>query len=208
MASGAGSFTKGWVIANSLALLIGYLLYTPIAHGLGGDHPQGMSPFQIFTHAIALAVVAVTVVAAQRQVLAPHLAVPWTRFPLAAVLFALAFFAGSYQPWLGGPDWDILFGSLVLGSAAFVGLAPMRPKPVAAAVAVLAFPIGCFIGQLIILGVVVAAMERIPDLQTSRMAHSVYWVCVGVAIGLIGGAIGGPALWRLLAAGRPTAAAS
>jgi hypothetical protein len=37
------SFPKRWTIANTLALLVGYILYTPIAHGLSGGHPQGLS---------------------------------------------------------------------------------------------------------------------------------------------------------------------
>jgi hypothetical protein len=204
MTSGVERFPRRWVIANTLALLFGYVLYTPIAHGLGGDHPGGLTAYQIFTHSIALAVVAGSLVAAQRHVLRPWIAVPLTRLPLAAVAFIAAFFAGAYQPWLHGPDWDILFGSVVLGSAAFVGLVPMRRQPLASTVALLAFPIACFMGQLIILGIVVLTLDGIPDMQRSRLAHSVYWISVGLAMGLIGGAIGGPALRRLLVA-RPSA---
>jgi hypothetical protein len=203
MSSDVEHFPKRWVIANTLALLFGYVLYTPIAHGLGGDHPGGLTDYQIFTHSIALAVVAVSVVAVQRHVLQSWIAVPWTRLPLAAIAFIAAFFAGAYQPWLHGPDWDILFGSVVLGSAAFVGLLPMRRHPLASTVALLAFPIGCFVGQLIIVGIVVLTFDSIPDMQRSRLAHSVYWISVGLAMGLIGGAIGGPALRRLLTAVEP-----
>jgi hypothetical protein len=203
MSSDVERFPWRWVIANTLALLFGYVLYTPIAHGLGGDHPGGLTGYQIFAHSIALAVVAVSLLAAQRQVLRPWIAVPLTRLPLAAVAFTAAFFAGSYQPWLHGPDWDILFGSVVLGSAAFVGLVPMRRHSLASTVALLAFPIGCFVGQLIIVGIVVLTFDSIPDMQRSRLAHSVYWISVGLAMGLIGGAIGGPALRRLLTAVEP-----
>jgi hypothetical protein len=203
MSSGADRFPRRWVIANTLALLFGYVLYTPIAHGLGGDHPGGLTGYQVFTHSIGLAVVAVSVLAAQRYVLQPWIAVPSTRFPTAAAAFIAAFFAGAYQPWLGGPDWDIMFGSVVLGNAAFVGLVPMRRHPIASTVAVLAFPIGCFSGQLIILGIVVLTLDGIPDMQRSRLAHSAYWISVGLAMGLIGGAISGPALRRLLASVEP-----
>jgi hypothetical protein len=203
MSTGERSFSLRWTIANTLALLFGYVLYTPIAHGIGGDHPQGMRPLQIFTHAVALAVVAASVFAAQRRVLRPHLAVPWRRLPLAATAFIALFFVGSYQPWLGGPDWDILFGSVVLGSAAFFGLVPMRPHPMASTIALLAFPVGCFFGQLIILAIAVSTFSgTLPDLQNSRLFHSLYWISVGVSMGLLGGLIGGPALRRLLPANR------
>jgi hypothetical protein len=104
MSKGVASFPQRWAIANTLALLFGYVLYTPIAHGIG------------------------------------DLAVPLTRLPLAVIGFVAAFFAGSYQPWLGGPDWDILFGSVVLGSAAFLGLVPMRRRPLASTIALLGSP--------------------------------------------------------------------
>jgi hypothetical protein len=198
MTAAAERFPGRWVIASTLALLFGYVLYTPIAHGLGGDHPGGLTAYQIFTHSIALAVVGVSLAAAQRHVLQPWIAVSLTRLPLAALAFIAAFFAGAYQPWLGGPDWDILFGSVVLGSAAFLGLVPMRGHPLASTFALLGFPIGCFVGQLIILGIVVTTFDKVPDMQGSRLLHSVYWISVGLAMGLIGGAISGPALRRLL----------
>jgi hypothetical protein len=203
MSTGAESFPLRWVIANTLALLFGYVLYTPIAHGIGGDHPEGLSAFQIFTHSIGLAVVAASVIAAQRQVLRPYVAVPWSRLPLAVVAFVAAFFAGSYQPWLQGPDFDILFGSVVLGNAAFLGLVPMRPHPWASSIALIAFPVGCFLGQVIIVSIVLTVTSGVvPDLQSSRLMHSVYWISVGVLMGLLGGLISGPALRRLLPASR------
>jgi hypothetical protein len=201
MPPGAEPFVLRWTIANTLALLFGYVLYTPIAHGIGGDHPGGMSAFQVFMHAIALAVVAASVVFAQRNVLAPYLTVPWRRLPFAVVAFVAVFFAGSYQPWLRGPDWDILFGSVVLGSAAYLGLVSMRGHTWASSIALLAFPVACFLGQLLVLGVVLSVYSgAVPDLQTNQVLHSVYWISVGASMGVIGGPISGLALRRLLPA--------
>lgn len=197
--SPAESFPRRWMIANTLALTSAYLLYTPIAHGLGGDHPRGLTAFQILTHSIALAVIAVSVAAAQRHVLREYVPVPLRRLPLAAVSFIAAFWAGSYQPWLRGPDFDILFGSFVLGSAACLGLVPIRRHPFASFAALLGFPVGCFLGQLIMLAVV-ETFEVVPNLQTSRLQHSVYWISVGVSMGVIGGSITGMALRRMLTA--------
>jgi hypothetical protein len=193
----AGSFARRWMIANTLALLFGYVLYTPIAHGPTGSHPRGMTASQILSHAVALAIVAALVGVAQRLALKPYGSVPWTRIPLAAVAFIAAFFFGSYQPWLTGPDWDILFGSVVLGSAAWPGVVPVRGHKLAAALAHLGFPVGCFLGQLMILSVVVAA-GVIPNLQASNLQHSVYWISVGVSMGVLGGLISGSALGRML----------
>lgn len=197
MARSLQTFPRRWTVANTVALLFGYLLYTPIAHGLGGPHPQGMNALQILTHSIALAVVATSVAFVQRRELMPYAAVPWTRLPLAAVGFIALFLAGSYQPWLGGPDWDILLGSLVLGSATFLGVVPARGRRGAAIVAILSFPLGCFVGQLIVLGVVVW-LGIVPDLQASMMQHSIYWISIGLAMGVIGGPVSGVAVRRLL----------
>jgi hypothetical protein len=191
------SFLRRWIITNTLALSITYILYTPIAHGLSGAHPRGLNAFQILMHSIALGIIAVVVAIAQRRELSRYVSVPWTRVPLAVLGFVAAFWAGSYQPWLGGPDWDILFGSFVLGSTVFLGVVPAREHRLAAIVAALAFPVGCFLGQLIVLGVVVAT-GIVPDLQASMLQHSVYWISVGVSMGAIGGWISAIALSRML----------
>lgn len=191
------SFPRRWTIANTLALLIGYILYTPIAHGLSGPHPRGLNAFEILMHSIALAVVAVLVATAQRRELNRYVSVPWTRVPLAAIGFISAFWAGFYQPWLTGPDWDILFGSFILGSAAFLGVVPAKERKLLAIVAVLAFPVGCFLGQLMMVGVVVAT-GIVPDIQGSTLQHSIYWITLGVSMGAIGGWISGLALGRML----------
>lgn len=62
------SFPRRWTIANTLALLMAYILYTPIAHGLSGAHPRGLSTFQVVMHSMALAIVAASVAFAQRSV--------------------------------------------------------------------------------------------------------------------------------------------
>ena len=191
------SFQKRWIVANTLALLITYVLYTPIAHGISGAHPQGLNAFQVFMHSIALAVIAAAVAIAQRRELTRYAVVPWTRVPLAVLGFIAAFWAGSYQPWLTGPDWDILFGSLVLGSAVFLGVIPAQEHRAAVVTAILAFPVGCFLGQLMILGVVVAT-GIVPDLQASMPQHSMYWISVGVSMGIIGGWISAMALGRIV----------
>jgi hypothetical protein len=194
----ADAFPRRWTIANTLALLLAYVVYTPIAHGVTGAHPRGLSAAQVVSHSLALGIVALSVATAQRHVLNRYVSVPWTRLPLAVIGFVVAFWAGFYQPWLGGPDFDILFGSLVLGSTVFVGVVPTRRHRLGFIIALLGFPIGCFLGQLMILTIVLALGVK-PNLQGSDLQHSMYWIGVGVSMGVIGGAIGGSALRRMLA---------
>jgi hypothetical protein len=116
---------------------------------------------------------------------------------MAVIGFVAAFWAGSYQPWLTGPDFDIVFGSFVLGNAVWLGVVPARGHGVAATVVFLSFPVACFLWQFVVLGVVLYLGET-PDLQASTSLHSAYWISVGVSMGLLGGLIGGPALRRML----------
>jgi hypothetical protein len=191
------SFARRWTIANTLALLVGYILYTPLAHGLTGPHARNLSAAQVLAHSLALSIVAVLVAAAQRRELGRYVEVPWTRIPMAAAGFVAAFWFGFYQPWLQGPDFDILFGSFVLGGAVFLGVVPARGHWLAMVIALLGFPIGCFLGQLMVLSVVVA-LGVVPNLQGSEFQHSTYWISVGVSMGVIGGSLAGAALERVL----------
>jgi hypothetical protein len=128
MIHGADPFPRRWTIANTLALLFAYCLYTPIAHGLTGPHSRALSAAQVFTHSLALAVVALSVATAERHTLTRYVLIPWTRLPLVAIGFIAAFWGGFYQPCVGGPDFDILLGSLVLGNGT---IASHRPLAVA-----------------------------------------------------------------------------
>ena len=75
----------------------------------------------------------------------------------------------------------------MLGSAVFIGVVPARGHPRAFTIAMLAFPVACFLGQLTIVAAV-AAIGLVPDLQGSNLQHSAYWIWVGVSTGAIGGA--------------------
>jgi hypothetical protein len=62
------SFPRQWLRWQTAAWLAGFVLYTPIAHGVTGGHGRDLTPAQLVAHCIALAVVAVIVATAQRRV--------------------------------------------------------------------------------------------------------------------------------------------
>ena len=190
---------RQWLLFNSVALFAAYVLYTPVAHGLTGSHGRVLTSPQLVAHSIALAVVALAVAAAQRHVLKQFVAVARRRVAVAAILFNIAFWLGYYQPFVTGPDTDILLGSVVLGSAVWLGNVPTQRHRVAAAIAFISFPLGNFIAQLCILAAV-TIFKITPDLQSSTLQHSVYWVAVGSLTGLFGGWASGLALARMLTA--------
>lgn len=96
------SFPRQWLRWNTAAWLAGYVLYTPIGHGITGGHDHDLTPAQLVAHSIALAVVAVIVATAQRRVLTQYVSVTWVRVAAAAVAFNIAFWIGYYQPFVIG----------------------------------------------------------------------------------------------------------
>lgn len=196
-------FVSRWVLLNTAALLAGYVLYTPIAHGITGGHEsQALTATQLATHSIALAVVAVFVATAQRRALAQFVSVRWTRALVAAVVFNIAFWVGYYQPWVQGPDTDILLGFLVLGSAVWLGSVSMRGHRVAALIALLSFPVASFVGELFLF-VAFTVLGVTPAFQSSALQHNLFWITVGGVTGILGGWMSGLALARMLPSPRP-----
>ena len=190
------NLSKRWFLWNSVAWVVGFVLYTPIAHGVTGAHLGDLTPAQIFAHAIAVSVVAVIVACAQRQALAPFVSVPWIRVVVAAVAFNVGYWIGAYLP--TDLDTDILLGFLALGSAVWLGVVPINGHRLSAAVALLSFPVASFLAELALFGVVVLLLGMTPDLQASILWHSIFWITVGGASGILGGWLSGLALARML----------
>lgn len=205
--SGSASFQRRWVSLNTAALVAGYVLYTPIAHGITGGHiGSELSGSQLAAHSLALAVVGALVACAQRRALAPFVAVTRQRVLATAILFNAAFWAGYYQPWLEGPDTDILLGYLVLGSGSWLGNVPANRHRVAALVALLSFPIASFVGELCLF-VAFTLLQVTPAVDANAIQHSAFWLMVGGVTGLLGGWVSGLALRRMLPATRGHSAA-
>jgi len=192
------SFPRRWVLLNTAALLAAYVLYTPISHGFTGAHAsRQLTAAQLIAHSIALVLVAVLVAIAQRHALRQLVSVRWTRVIVAAVAFPVAFWLGYYQPWINGPDTDILAGFLVLGSAVWIRNVPAKRHPVAATIAILSFPFASFLAELCLL-IGFTVLRITPALQTSEIQHSIFWITVGGITGILGGWISGLAIARML----------
>ena len=153
---------------HTAALLAGYLLYTPIAHGVTGGHEaRALTEAQLIAHSVALAAVAVLVAMAQRRVPVPFALVTWRRVVLAAVAFEIAFWLGYYQPWIEGPDTDIPLCYVVLGSAVWLGNIPTKGHRVAAMVALLSFPVASIVGEVGLL-VVFTSLQVTPAMENKH----------------------------------------
>ncbi len=191
-------FARQWLIANTVAMLGAFLMFSPIAHGVTGGHGRDLTPAQVAAHSIALAVAGVIVATAQRRVLNTVRPVARSRIAMVPVAFNAAFWIGSYQTVvLQGWDTDILLGFLVLGSGVWIGNVPMKGHRVAVLIALLSFPVAGLVGEICMMaGATLLGIT--PALQTSAIQHSVFWITVGGVTGILGGWLGGIALARML----------
>ena len=191
-------FRRRWWFANTAAFVIGYLLYTPIAHGITGGHPHGLTVAQYVAHSVAMAVAAWIVVVAQRRALKGHVDLAWWRVPLVMVTFNAAFWLGTRLP--SSVDTDILLGFTVLGTFGWLGSFPVGKGWPWVVAAILAFAVANFSGQAF--GVMLGGLLGITgeDLQTNHFVHAFYFVTVALITGLLGGWLSGWFLGRVITA--------
>ena len=189
------SFAGRWFRLNAIAWLAGFLPYSFFAHGITGGHGPDLTSAQYVSHSTAMAVAAIIVAEAQRRALADHVSLSWVRIPLAAAAFIAASWAGDAIP--VDLDTDILVGFLVLGCVVWFGAIPLKCHPVAAAVAVLSFPLASFVIELCLI-TIVSLLKFTPDLQAHEWQHAIFWIVVGGGSGLLGGWWSGLALSRIL----------
>ncbi len=186
------------MLVNTLGFLIGYLLYTPIGHGFTGNHGREMNTEQIFAHSVGLAVVALILFLLQKKVLNPYIKVGTIKILLAVAAFTGLFWFGYYQNIIpDGPDYDILFGFLVLGSGLWITDLSFSQNKIPWLVAVLSFPFASFIGELILF-LIVINFELDMDVQQSMLDHTIFWVSVGLVTGILGGWISGTMLYKMI----------
>ena len=187
-----------WILANTLALLIGYSLYTPIAHGFTGGHDRQMTTDQLIAHCIALAVVGLIVFFSQRIVLKHYLNISLLRVLFSTVLFIAFFWFGYYQTIIpDGPDYDILFAYFILGCSLWIGKIPWKGNQVRTILAILIFPLASIVGEVIFLLFVIGFNIEL-DMQNGLLHHTLFWLTVGVTTGLLGGWLSSRVLFNML----------
>ncbi len=191
------TFVKKWVLANTLGLLIGYILYTPIGHGITGNHGRVLSTDQIIAHSIAVAVVGLILFLFQRSVLKSYFEISFLRISLATLAFTGLFWFGYYQTFIPGEfDYDILLSFLVLGSGLWITTLSFSTNKLGWLIALLSFPMASFIGE-VILFVIFSTFDLNMDVQNTTN-HIIFWLTVGVTTGLLGGWASGSVLYKML----------
>ncbi len=191
-------FLKKWILANTLGFLIGYILYTPIGHGITGNHGFELNTNQIIAHCIALSVVALILVLFQKSVLRHFISISKIRIAIAISAFVILFWFGYYQTIIPGElDYDILFGYLALGTGLWIGSLSPKKNMFKWLLALLSFPIASFIGE-VILFIIYSTFDLNMDIQNSTVNHMVFWITVGVSTGIIGGWLSGLMLYKML----------
>jgi len=181
--------------------MIGYLPYTPIAHGLTGSHGRQLTLSQLIAHSLAMSVAGAVVATAQWKVLRPYVNVGWWRVPVAVLAFIAAFWLGYYQGLLPRQyfDIDILFGFTALGCAVWLGSFRAREnRGLSVLWAVLAFTLGSATGQLLAVVILLCLGVSLQALRSSMLVHAFYFETVAISTGVVGGALSGRFLAKAL----------
>ncbi|MEM7298076.1 MAG: hypothetical protein AAF391_07400, partial [Bacteroidota bacterium] len=118
---------------------------------------------------------------------------------VSVIAFIVLFWFGYFQQFIpDGPDYDILFAFLVLGSGTWIGSLSFKGRPVQLILALVAFPVASFMGQLILFTLVVGLELFELELQTSIVDETIIWLSVGLTTGLLGGWVNGKMLAKVL----------
>ncbi|TMU54476.1 hypothetical protein [Flagellimonas algicola] len=190
-------FLKKWISVNTLGFFIGYLIYTPVGHGITGNHTRDMNTNQFIAHSVALGIVGLILFLFQKSVLKNYFTISTRKIFLLIIAFISLFWFGYYQTIIpGGLDWDILFGFLVLGSGLWFNKISFSNNKWIWLIAVLSFPIASFIGE-VILFLIFNTFNLDMNMQNA-MNDMIFWLTVGLTTGILGGWISGLMLYKLL----------
>ena len=190
------TFTRQWFLWNAGAWSVGFILFSPIAHGITGGHGPDLSVAEYAAHSMGLVVAAVIVAIAQRRVLSRFIPVSWNRVIAAPILFNIGFWGGGELPYFG-PDMDFIIGSMALSLAVWPGNVSVKGHFWAGVLAVLSFAAANFVAQLLVV-IPVIIFNFTPDLQASELQHFLYTSIMGIGAGVLGGWWSGLALTRMI----------
>lgn len=189
---------NNWILANTLALIVGYSLYTPIAHGITGGHDRQMTSDQLIAHCIALSTVGLILFFSQRRILKHYLNISTLRIVLSTIFFVAFFWIGHYQSFIpDGPDYDILFAYLILGTGLWIGKVKWKGNEAKILLSIAIFPLSSIIGEVIFFLIVIGFNIEL-DMQNGLLHHTMFWLAVGATTGLLGGWLSGIVLLKML----------
>lgn len=183
-----------WWFANVAGLIIAFLLFSLIGHGITGPHGDDLTFAQDIAHTLALLVVGLIVFPVQRAALGPWLSVSTARIIVATVVFTAAFQFGAkiYRP---PADW--ILGFTALGSATWVSFQGFKGQRL---VWTIATTLGFCIGMAFTTPVMFAAIRSgIFDPESPTLLdHTITWVLGAGMTGIFGGYVSGWPLSRHL----------
>lgn len=185
---------RRWWFANATALIISFVFFSLIGHGITGPHGDKLTFAQDIAHTIGLIVVGFIVFPAQRLALKQWMHVSFPRILMATLLFTAAFQFGAkvYRPPV---DW--ILGFTVLGAAAWIHIEGLKGRRLVWTVlTIIAFCMGMVLTVPIMFAAIRAGVFN-PD-SPSLLDHTLTWVLGAGMTGIIGGYISGWPLSRLL----------
>ncbi len=174
-----------WWFANVVGLIIAFLLFSLIGHGITGPHGDDLTFAQDIAHTLGLLVVGLILFSAQRAALGPWLSVSAARIIVATIVFTAAFQCGAK---IYGPPADWILGFTVLGFAAWVSFhGVQRQRLVWTIAAILGFCMGLALTTPVMFAAIRAGIFD-PDSPT-LLDHTITWVLAAGMTGIFGGYI-------------------
>ena len=182
------TLSQRWFLWNSGAWSIGFVLYTPIAHGVTGAHPGDLTATDSRSFHRGCSCRGHRCGRAARGARPIRVRAVGTRSGRSGRLQHRVLDRGQPADRLGHGH------SARLPRAGIGGVggdrSDQRPSSERGGRAT-QLPVASVIIELALVGVVVLLLGITPDLQTSMLQHSIFWITVGGGSGILGGWLSG-----------------
>ena len=188
-------FRRRWWVANSLAFTAAHVLFSPIAHGITGDHGDDPTLSQLIAHIVAQSLAAAIIVGSQVGVLRRYLQISNHRIWISAVILPIIH---NVLISLFGPPWEWIAAFIALSLISWIGLPLTGSRIWLRSIAVvLSYSIGLAVGVFVVYGIFIDL-----GIATVRIAtfleHTLFWISLGSTTGIVGGYLSGRPLSKLL----------
>ena len=188
-------FRRRWWVANTFAFVVAHALFSPIAHGITGDHGDDLAISQLVAHITAQTLAAVIIVGSQIAVLRQYVQVSSHRIWFAAIFLPIIH-NGLIS--LFGPPWEWIAAFIALSMISWLGLPLTGPRIwLRSATVILSYLIGLAAGVFGVYGVLIDLGIATIQIATF-LEHTLFWLAIGSMTGIVGGYLSGWPLSKLL----------
>jgi hypothetical protein len=188
----AHDFRRRWWLANSVSFGIGLATFSLLGHGITGAHGDELTAAQYAAHTVGLLAASILVLIAQRKALGSIRNVSAIRIAIGSLASVAVFWFGVE---VIRPPFDWILAFTVLGTAAWIRLPHHEQGKM---IWILATIGSYWIGICAALALVITWDTTLSPDPASLLDHTIGFVIVGTATGVVGGYLSARTLARLL----------